>query len=52
VLGYPVVPALFVLATLYMLGNALWQDPLPTGLAFAIILAGIPVYHTWRVTRA
>ena len=54
VVGYPVVPALFVVATLYMLGNALWQDPLFTGLAFAVILAGIPVYYVWlrRVTRA
>ena len=47
VLGYPVVPALFVVATLYMLGNALWQDPLHTGLAFLIILAGVPVYQVW-----
>ncbi len=47
VLGYPVVPALFVLATLYMLGNSLWQDPLHTGLAFLIILAGVPVYLVW-----
>lgn len=46
--GYPVVPALFVLATLYMLGNALWQAPLLTGLAFAIILLGVPVYYGWR----
>src|SRR2546427_9225045 len=53
VAGYPVVPALFVVATLYMLGNALWQDPLFTGLAFAVILAGIPVYYVWlrNVTR-
>lgn len=47
VIGYPVVPALFVLATLYMLGNALWQDPLHTGVAFLIILAGVPVYLVW-----
>src|SRR6266566_4539390 len=46
--GYPVVPALFVVATLYMLGNALWQAPLFTGLAFAIILLGVPVYYGWR----
>jgi amino acid transporter len=45
--GYPLVPALFVLATLYMLGNALLQDPVHTGLAFAIILLGIPVYQIW-----
>ncbi len=51
VLGYPVVPALFVLATLYMLGNALWQDPLHTGLAFLIILAGVPVYQVWLRPR-
>jgi len=47
VIGYPVVPALFVLATLYMLGNALFEDPVRTGLAFLIILAGVPVYYTW-----
>jgi len=47
VLGYPVVPALFVLATLYMLANALWQDLAHTGLAFLIILAGVPVYWVW-----
>jgi hypothetical protein len=34
-----------------MLGNALWQDPLHTGLAFLIILAGIPVYHLWLGRR-
>jgi basic amino acid/polyamine antiporter, APA family len=51
VLGYPVVPALFVLATLYMLGNALWQDPLHTGLAFLIILLGVPVYYVWLGRR-
>ncbi len=45
VIGYPVVPALFVLATLYMLGNALFEDPVRTGLAFLIILAGVPVYY-------
>ena len=45
--GYPLVPALFVLATLYMLGNALLQDPGHTGLAFAIILLGVPVYLIW-----
>ena len=51
VVGYPVVPAMFVLATLYMLGTALWQDPLHTGLAFAVILAGIPAYRLWTWRR-
>lgn len=43
--GYPVVPALFVLASLYMLGNALREDVLHTGLAFGGILLGVPVYY-------
>src|SRR5699024_2459031 len=30
-LGYPVVPALFVLATLVVVANSLWREPLSTG---------------------
>src|SRR2546429_2810523 len=47
VLGYPVVPALFVLATLYMLGNPLWQDPPPPGGGCLIFLPAVPVYTVW-----
>lgn len=45
--GYPVVPALFVLATIYLLSNAL-IDPSSrwsTAAVFGVILAGIPVYY-------
>ena len=45
--GYPVVPVLFVLASLLILGNALLSHPGPTGLAFGIILLGIPVYYAF-----
>jgi len=44
---YPVAPILFVLATLYLLVNAL-IDPSsrwPTLAIFGVILAGIPVYY-------
>jgi basic amino acid/polyamine antiporter, APA family len=51
VLGYPVVPLLFVLATFLILGNALWAHPRETGFAFLIILLGIPVY-SWWIRRA
>jgi len=47
--GYPVVPMLFLLASVGMVLNALWTDPANTGFTFAIILAGIPVYLVWRV---
>jgi amino acid transporter len=47
VLGYPVVPLLFVLATFLILGNALRAHPRETGFAFLIILLGVPVYSWW-----
>ncbi len=51
VLGYPVVPLLFVLATFVILGNALWGHPRETGFAFLIILLGVPVYWWWLGRR-
>jgi APA family basic amino acid/polyamine antiporter len=42
--GYPVVPAVFVAAVIYLVGNALIADPVWTGVTFAIVLAGVPVY--------
>ncbi len=63
-LGYPVTPALFILAVLFLVGNALWSDlryyaarvaggPNPhewSGalMVFAIVLAGIPAYFIWK----
>ena len=47
VLGYPIVPLLFILATFIILGNALWEHPGPTGLAFSGILLGVPAYYAW-----
>ena len=46
--GYPLVPLLFLLASLGMVANALWTDPVNTGITFGIILAGVPVYFGWR----
>jgi amino acid transporter len=46
--GYPVVPALFLLASLGMVVNALITDPVNTGVTFGIILAGAPIYYVWR----
>ncbi len=42
--GYPLVPAVFLLASVLMVGNALVTDPRNTGATFLVILAGIPVY--------
>jgi amino acid transporter len=46
--GYPVVPAVFLLASIGMLVNALVSDPRVTLICFAVILAGIPVYLLWK----
>lgn len=46
--GYPVVPILFLLASVGMMVNALWTDPVNTGITFGIILLGLPVYFAWR----
>lgn len=46
--GYPVVPLLFLLASVGMMVNALVTDPVNTGVTFGIVLAGVPVYYAWR----
>lgn len=67
VLGYPVTPALFVLAASLVLGNAIWTDAsnvfnwLSTGessvgtgetlLVFVIISMGVPVFLIWERLR-
>jgi amino acid transporter len=50
--GYPVVPILFLLASVGMVVNALVTDPVNTGVTFGIILAGVPVYYGWRWLEA
>lgn len=47
-LGYPITPALFLLASLGMMGNAMVTEPRKTGVTFAIILAGVPVFYLWQ----
>jgi len=46
--GYPIVPAIFLLASIGMLLNALISDPWITLVCFGVILAGIPVYLAWK----
>jgi APA family basic amino acid/polyamine antiporter len=46
--GYPVTPAIFLLASVGMLLNALISDPVITLICFGVILAGIPVFLAWK----
>jgi APA family basic amino acid/polyamine antiporter len=43
-IGYPLTPAIFVLASLAIVLNAIVTNPTVTGLGLLLILAGIPVY--------
>ena len=43
--GYPVVPAVFIAAVVYLIANAVISDPVWTGVTFAIVLSGVPVYY-------
>jgi len=49
VIGYPVVPAVFILAVVWFLVNALVNEPVTTGITFALILAGVPVYQVTKL---
>ena len=52
VIGYPVVPALFIASVIWFVVNALVHDTRNTALTFVLILAGIPVYYVaFRHTR-
>lgn len=48
--GYPLVPAVFLIASAFMVLNALVTDWHNTGLTFLVILAGVPVF--WLRRRA
>ena len=43
--GYPVVPAIFIAACIYLVVSALVGDTLWTSIVLAIVLGGIPVYQ-------
>jgi len=47
-IGYPWAPALFVAASVVMLANEVWRNPVPTLIGSALILAGVPVYFLMR----
>ena len=46
--GHPVTPAIFLIASIAMVANAVIADPANTLVTFAIIGAGIPGYFIWR----
>lgn len=54
-LGYPIAPALFTVASFFIVINAIYSDPGPSGAGALIIAAGVPLYMIfvrWRTRQA
>lgn len=47
-LGYPVVPAVFILVACLLVINTVITNPQGTGIGFLIILTGVPVYFYFK----
>jgi APA family basic amino acid/polyamine antiporter len=48
--GYPVLPALFVVASLAMVVNAIREKPGPSAAGLVLMAAGVPLYF-WKARR-
>jgi APA family basic amino acid/polyamine antiporter len=46
--GYPVVPALFILASLGIVGNTLVERPAESLIGLGLVALGLPAYAFWR----
>lgn len=49
--GYPVTPALFIVAALVIVGNTILSQPVQSLLGVAIAALGVPAYVAWRARR-
>ncbi len=46
--GYPVLPAVFVLASFGIAANQILSEPRESLLGLALVAAGLPVYYLWK----
>jgi APA family basic amino acid/polyamine antiporter len=46
--GYPMLPALYLLAVFLLLANAVLTTPFESLAGIGILAAGLPVYVVWR----
>jgi APA family basic amino acid/polyamine antiporter len=46
--GYPVIPVLFILASLLLVGNTLLERPRESVLGLVLVTFGVPAYLYWR----
>jgi len=46
--GYPAAPAIFVVASLVIVVNAVWRSPGPSLAGLGVLVAGVPLYALFR----
>ena len=46
--GYPLLPALFVVAAAYVVISVAWSSPARTALGALLLLTGVPAYLLWK----
>jgi APA family basic amino acid/polyamine antiporter len=46
--GYPVVPALYIAVSTWLILTTVWNTPKQSGIGLGLILLGLPVYLYWR----
>lgn len=49
--GYPWIPAVFLVAAVFLLGNYLLREPWTVAANLAVLLSGLPVYYVWSARR-
>lgn len=48
VIGYPLVPVVFVVVSILLIGNTIWTMPKESLIGVSLIALGIPVYYMFR----
>jgi APA family basic amino acid/polyamine antiporter len=49
--GFPLIPAVFVIATLFIVGNQVISEPGESAFGLLLVLVGLPVYYIWLRSR-
>ena len=50
-IGYPVVPAIFVIVAAWLVLNSLWATPVESAAGLVLIALGLPFFFFFRATR-
>lgn len=46
--GYPVIPALFIIFCIFLIGNTIYTRPREAGIGLVLILLGVPFYYIFQ----